>query len=315
MPGSRASRPDVGAGAAPRAGAADSAGARQVAEVAVPGYALDLVAASGQVFRWVSARPVGTAAGEAPSAHEEAGRDDAPAGATDAGPAGAGWLVPAFGGVAHVSRRGDALRVDCPAGTLSRWTHYLRVDPEDLSAHEEALRELSSLPDPMGEVIARYGGLRVLRQDPWEAAASFVVSQNNNINRIRGIVRRLCGGPLAPFPDPDELARRVRSDDFGLGYRRPYLLDLCARWPSLEECFARRQGYRADFETLLAVSGIGPKVANCICLYGLGHLEAVPVDTWIRKAQDRHAIRWHPRFGGLQQQMVFEYERAQARHA
>lgn len=253
-------------------------------------YDLDLIGSSGQVFRWVC---------------------------QDGGPQGRRWLVPARGEVCSVRMGHDCVEVRAPARSIPWWLSYLRLTDQDLEFHRGALRELAALPDPMPRIVARYGGVRVLRQEPWEAAVSFVISQNNNVARIRAIVGRICAGPLEPLPSPAGLASILeeRGDRLGLGYRLPYLEVLCQEWGRVGGLLAQRRGYQADLELLTSLRGIGPKVARCICLYGLGHLQAVPVDTWIRRAQDGNDIAWHPRLGGLQQQMVFEWMRANGRRA
>lgn len=251
-------------------------------------YNLDLIGVSGQVFRWV--------------AHN-----------TDAR---LSWLIPAHGEVctAHMDADRDCVELEAPSDSLSWWLSYLRLTDQDLESHRNALSELAAMSPPMPAIVKRFGGVRVLRQEAWETAVSFVISQNNNIARIRAIVQRICAGPLEPMPNPRALAQilATRGDQLGLGYRLPYLVALCQDWEHVSALLAQRHGYEHDFKLLMTLKGVGPKVAQCICLYGLGYLQAVPVDTWIRRAQNGHSIAWHPDLGGLQQQMVFEWMRAGA---
>lgn len=275
-------------------------------------YDVDLIARSGQSFRWRQLARIGS------------------------GPGAGSWRVPALGGCATLLQHGDRILVDLgapdvrvvrdgegkgaaaslgPHGDVRRWLDYLALGPHDAAAHEDALEELARLPDPMPRVVRAYGGLRVLHQDAWETCVSFVISQNNNIARIRRSLAAICGSGLSPLPSSEallDLLVRGKGAGLGLGYRLPYLMDLCRRWPALSPRLGRKEGYEADFYALCEVDGIGPKVANCICLYGLGHEEVVPRDTWIRKAEERHGIVWHPELGGLQQLMVFEWMRARA---
>lgn len=274
----------------------------QTFEVAAEDYALDLIATSGQAFRWQRASDIPAAAG---GSYPKDRKQPAEKGRS-------GWIVPAMGGIARIDQRGDTVRIACAPDEIDTWKHYLRLDERDQAVHAEAIEALSRMEAPMPEIVGRFRGMRVLRQDPWETAVSFVISQNNTIARIRGIIERLCGGAFEPFPEsPQDLLARLATSDFCMGYRAPYLEDLCSRWDGLADSFSRRFGYQTDYQNLLSVQGIGPKVANCICLYGLDHLEAVPVDTWIRKAQKEYRIPWHARYGGLQQQMVFEWMRSQ----
>lgn len=254
---------------------------REHHEISVGEFDLESIACSGQVFRWYRAGDV--------------------------------WRVPSHGDVASLRQDGEVLHIACARGNLGYWLHYLTLDDDEDGLHRRACGELSRLPEPMPELVARYGGIRVLRQDPWEAAVSFCISQNNNIPRITGIIERLCDGPDEPFPGSDKLLGLLEERDFGMGYRRPYLQDLARRWDTLAGVLSEHRGYEADYNCLLEVNGIGPKVADCICLYGLGYLNVVPRDTWIRKAERGHDIVWHPEFGGLQQQMVFEWVRTRRR--
>jgi len=151
------------------------------------------------------------------------------------------------------------------------------------------------------EALGRYPGLRVIRQDPWECAASFMLSAYNNIPRLTGMIETLserfgepCGG-LTPrgqtpvrFPRPQALANvseRVLRN-CGLGYRAPYLkamsqvvasgrMDL-DRLRALEDEELRR--------ALLTLPGIGEKVVECVMLFAYGRGAAFPVDVWIGRA-------------------------------
>jgi len=276
-------------------------------DVEAADYDLSLIAQSGQSFRWRRVE------GEAQVSVQ--GQAQAPCAYSNE--RAALWQVPALGDVAALRQEGRRISFACTPGRERDWLCYLRLDPASQEAHAACLRALARRRSPMPAIVRAYGGLEVLAQDPWEAAVSFVISQNNNIKRIRSSLERICGGPLEPLPTPYTLSRILAAGgrDLGLGYRLPYLQDLAARWSDLEEAFSRSRdlppakAYHADYEALLAVNGIGPKVANCICLYGLGHLGVVPVDTWIRKAQDRYGFSWHRRYGGLQQLMVFEWAR------
>lgn len=137
-------------------------------------------------------------------------------------------------------------------------------------------------------------GIRILRQPFWETTVSFVLSANNNIPRIQGMIDRLCqaAGSLLPsgdytFPGADAVAL-LNEGDFramGFGYRAPFIVRLAegfasGRWT--EEMFTL--GTTAEVrKNLLGLPGVGPKVADCILLFALGRMDAFPVDTWIKK--------------------------------
>ncbi|RPB22372.1 hypothetical protein L211DRAFT_746788, partial [Terfezia boudieri ATCC MYA-4762] len=142
-------------------------------------------------------------------------------------------------------------------------------------------------------------GVRMLRQDPWENLISFICSTNNNISRIGQMVEKLCvnyGSKLGElngieyhdFPPPEKLAAggvEQELRDLGFGYRSKYLATtarVIAHKKSLEWLFGlRKEPYKVAHEALLELSGVGPKVADCVCLMSMDKAEAVPVDTHV----------------------------------
>lgn len=135
-------------------------------------------------------------------------------------------------------------------------------------------------------------GLRILRQQPFETVVSFIISANNNIKRIKGIIERICrkcysgDGEIPPFPDLESLSKLTEEDyaQLGCGFRSRYLYDTVPKLTaeyldyigSLEQNEAKKQ--------LCSLMGVGPKVADCILLFGYKKTESYPVDTWIFKA-------------------------------
>lgn len=167
-------------------------------------------------------------------------------------------------------------------------------------------------------------GIRVLRQYPWETLCSFIISQNNNIKRIRGIVARLCtcfGEPLAPgvyaFPAPEALAGRTAEELAPLrsGFRAGYLLDAAQKVASgelvLEEvAVLPLEEARLALQT---IRGVGPKVAECALLYGFGRMECFPMDVWMKRAMKQLFPEGLPlcarENAGIAQQYIFHYAR------
>lgn len=144
------------------------------------------------------------------------------------------------------------------------------------------------------KLAEKYKGLRLLKQDLWEMTMSFIISQNNNIPRIQGIVERLCSGfgektkHGYAFPLPESLCDKMPSDlaDLKCGYRDSYLLDAAKKFAAGEintELILKGNINDARNE-LFKVKGIGPKVADCVLLFGAGRMDAFPVDTWMKKA-------------------------------
>ncbi len=207
---------------------------------------------------------------------------------------------------------------------------YFRLDQNPL-AHLEHAEELRALPG-----ILPLFGLRLLEQDPWETLASFISSAASNIRKIsRSVedVARRWGEPIPgssrhAFPSAAELARaRERTlRATGLGFRAPYLLQTARRIAGSEFSWdaLRDAPYEEARAILCGLPGVGPKIADCTLLFGLGRLEAYPVDRWIRratlelasrrKAKDEELSRWAARFGpgrGYLQQIIFHLRRTQ----
>ncbi|NLX47019.1 MAG: DNA-3-methyladenine glycosylase 2 family protein [Euryarchaeota archaeon] len=169
-----------------------------------------------------------------------------------------------------------------------RFGRYFRRD-DDLEA---LYRELGR-DDRLRSYFQRYRGLRLVRQDPWECMASYVLATNANIPRIQGMIERVCrtfGTEMDgyhAFPTPGQLLDRCeRAGGCGLGYRSGRFIEL-ARMAYREEIdFSglASMGYEECARELVRLPGIGPKVADCVSVFSLDHLEAFPVDVRIRKA-------------------------------
>lgn len=138
-----------------------------------------------------------------------------------------------------------------------------------------------------------YPGIRILKQDEWEAICSFIISANNNIPRIKGIIESLCEGfgekieGGYTFPSPERLANLEVEDlaPIRSGFRAKYIIDAARKISSGEVDLEKVKGM--DFEDakaeLLKIKGVGEKVAQCSLLYGFGRTEAFPVDVWVKR--------------------------------
>ena len=167
-------------------------------------------------------------------------------------------------------------------------------------------------------------GLRLLRQDGWEALCTFILSQNNHIPRIAAIVERLCTTfgeeleeGLFTFPSPQLLARLSLADlePLRCGYRGEYLLD-CARQVDLGHLELEPLATLPIEEALLQlmkIKGVGVKVAQCTLLFGFGRVECFPEDTWIKQARKafypQGLPHWEDCCPGIAQQFLFHYAR------
>lgn len=137
-------------------------------------------------------------------------------------------------------------------------------------------------------VYTRFKGLRLIKQNPWYAIAGFIISSNNNIKRIQRIWRAVSmyfTGNLFLFPDPDQISSQTEMTlrKLGLGYRARFLYKVACKI-SADESYIENLS-KMNYETaklkLMELDGVGPKVADCILLYGFQKFEAFPVDVWI----------------------------------
>ncbi len=206
------------------------------------------------------------------------------------------------------------------------WLRYLSLDANYARAGEKIVHALSGpAQDHMKAALEAARGIRILRQDPWEALCSFIISQNNNIPRIRKIIEALCRqyGEKIPgghaFPTPDALARAGQDAIFaqGAGFRAAYIWQAARKIASGAfslEAVQKAQSYSEANKLLCSLKGVGPKVSACTLLFGFGRTEAFPIDVWMQRVIDhRFGGKLDPAvFGdwaGLAQQYLFYYER------
>lgn len=233
------------------------------------------------------------------------------------------------GRAAKISQAGGmleyALSKNASAGLLR---DYFRLD-DDLGRIYAELNK-----DPvLAKATQKYPGLRLIRQEPWECMISFMCSVNNNIPRIKGMIRNLSkaygteihfeGRTLYSFPTKEQLSKAsVQSlRKCGLGFRAEWVYEACRAELDFEEL--KESDYQKAKERLMQLKGIGDKVADCVLLFSLEKQEAFPVDVWIRrvmsqlyfkgrKAKDKEirefAIqKW--KHAGYAQQYLYHYTR------
>ncbi|MBQ9980347.1 MAG: DNA-3-methyladenine glycosylase 2 family protein [Oscillospiraceae bacterium] len=173
-------------------------------------------------------------------------------------------------------------------------------------------------------------GIRILNQDSWEALCSFIISQCNNIPRIKGIINVLCeqwgkaiefeGRRFYTFPGAEIIAALDESDLSPLrcGYRAEYIIK-AARAVAGGEIDLEALKKCSDGEALSALKslrGVGDKVANCVLLFGLHKLDSFPVDVWIRRTvREKYGRGFDPaaafgQYAGIAQQYMFYYARS-----
>ncbi len=195
----------------------------------------------------------------------------------------------------------------------------------DLDRDYEALCKSFSQDENLKAAVETYPGIRLLRQEPWEALCSFIISQNNNIPRIKGIIDRLCenfgedsGGAGFAFPSAQSLASLSVEDLAPLraGFRAKYIIDAAQKVTSGEVLLENLKDADSDLarQELMKIKGVGPKVADCALLYGLGHIDIFPVDVWVKRILQEDYPNGFPKAAdgarGIAQQYLFHWKRS-----
>ena len=260
----------------------------------------------GQVFRWVS----------------EKRKEDEPNRKT--GCEDTAYVGFAGGYAARVSFDDGRLSIESSGGSREFWHDYF-----DLGTDYGEIKDTLIKNEPKLKAATEYGyGIRILNQDLFETIISFIISQNNNIPRIRKNIESLCerygeeigsedGKTLYAFPTPEVLADADLEDlaALKLGYRGPYIKESA-------RCYLEN-GKPCTRDALLSMHGIGPKVANCIMLFGLRDVEAFPIDTWVKhimtdmydisekdvQGMYKTAYEKFGKYAGYAQQYLFYYYR------
>ncbi|MEA5059541.1 MAG: DNA glycosylase [Candidatus Pelethousia sp.] len=244
------------------------------------------------------------------------------------GSAGA-WQGVVRGRLVTARREGDTLWIH-PASVEDGplWADYF-----DLERAYGAIEGKISGDARLRPALDAARGIRIFRQEPFETLISFIISANNNIPRIRGIIERLCalaGRPLLPgayaFPTPAALARLSEADmrGIGAGYRAPFILGSARRvYEGFDLEALRNVPLKEARKALCTLPGVGPKVADCVALFSLGHTSAFPMDVWMKRAvktmlfagedmsasQLESAIAELGSEAGILQQYIFHYAR------
>lgn len=228
----------------------------------------------------------------------------------------------AFGKSVKVKREGTNLYIygADKADYENIWYNYF-----DFSLDYGKIREEIGKIHPILNEAAKYApGIRILRQEPYETLCTFIISQNNNIKRIKGIVQRLCEnfgerieGENFAFPTAKTMSK-LSPDDLAplrAGFRNRYLIDAAQKVElgevQLEKC-AKMPHEEAQKE-LMKITGVGVKVADCTLLFGFHRIEAFPIDVWMKRAMAKlfpnmTAVDFG-RYAGIAQQYIFHYSR------
>ena len=250
----------------------------------------------------------------------------------------------AFGRFVSFAQDGDTLYIygtdEHEFNTL--WRRYLGLDIDYGAIRKDIEEHCPS--SVMREAMEIGRGIRILRQDPFETVVSFIISQNNNIPRIKKIIENLsreCGVPIAldeelekhvsevsslcAFPTAKSIASIGKEGLFELrtGFRAGYIADAVERILDGRLDLDALKNYESNeqvMQELCTVRGIGPKVASCISLFGLERYSSFPIDVWIKRVMQKYfpevPEKFDPKeyfgaYAGLAQQYLFYYVRFQ----
>ena len=218
------------------------------------------------------------------------------------------------------------------------WSAYLGLGLDYAAVASDVLSHYES--DTLKAAVEYGQGIRILAQDPFECIISFIISQNNNIPRIKKIIEALCariGQPielcdearkhlsqrssLCAFPSAEAIFELGESGLFELktGFRAKYIYDAASRIRSgelaIEDIFGESDT-EAAIARLCEVKGIGRKVASCALLFGFKKYDAFPIDVWMKRVAEKYfpeleefSAQTFGSYAGIAQQYLFYYER------
>ena len=176
-------------------------------------------------------------------------------------------------------------------------------------------------------------GIRILHQDHWEALLSFIISQNNNIPRIKKIIEALCekygdavytdknGKVFYSFPTPEKILAAGEKEIFDLktGFRAKYIIDAAQKVCDgyIDLCALEKDDTETALKKLCTIKGVGPKVASCVLLFSYRKYDCFPIDVWVKKIlakyyPDFKGKEYFGEYAGIAQQYLFYYERCQS---
>lgn len=242
----------------------------------------------------------------------------------------------AFGRFVSFANEGDALYIynSDEDDFYNIWAGYLGLSDDYDAITADILSRSDS--GALKNAVEFGRGIHILKQESWEALCSFIISQNNNIPRIKKLVSALCesageeldttnmlmhgaSGKNYTFPSAERVLALGVDKLIGLktGFRAKYIYDAAARVSSGEIDFTEiynQSDLAACADELCKIKGVGPKVAACTLLFGFGKLAAFPIDVWIKRAIAKYfpgefdAERLGS-YAGIAQQYLFYYER------
>lgn len=203
------------------------------------------------------------------------------------------------------------------------WKHYLSLDVDYGHIKQELIKRFEN--NLIIKSAIEYGhGIRILRQEPWEMICSFIISQNNNIPRIKKIISAMAVAYGVPvdggyaFPTAESLynAGIDKLFELKMGFRAKYIYAAAEHIVTgkLNIDDIKQSDTPTAMQKLMEVKGIGPKVASCILLFGFDKTDVFPVDVWMKRVLDKYFpdgldISALGEYAGITQQYLFYFER------
>lgn len=187
----------------------------------------------------------------------------------------------------YLNKDNDTWDFVCEEAQWDFWQRYFDFETDYVSFNDSVRASSDKF---LKESLMDSFGMRILRQDLWEVFISYIISQNNNIPKIKKSIQVLCDrySDGIHFPKPEVLAfipETELMDGTALGYRADYIIGVSKGVldGSIDLEKISSLPYDEAYNALIKIKGIGPKVANCIMLYGFHFMESYPIDTWMKK--------------------------------
>lgn len=216
----------------------------------------------------------------------------------------------------------------------SIWTKYFDLERD----YSSIKKVLSDKDEHLHRAVTEKDGIRILQQDTWEALISFIISQNKSIAHIKKLIEDISkqygtyisneeGIDYYTFPTIEQLSQASEQDlrDIKVGFRAPYIVDACKKVANKEVDLNKLANMDINDakKELMKIKGVGPKVADCVLLFGANRHEVFPTDVWIKRIMEyyyfgcetkievihKFAVEHYGMLAGFAQQFLFYYAR------
>ena len=226
-------------------------------------------------------------------------------------------VVSEHGAICRVEN--NVLNIDTSLDDVRFWINYFDISTD----YDSIINQVKNMDEFIYRAISENIGIRILNQDIWEVICSFIISQNNNIKRIKKIIYSLCKffgeykNGIHTFPPPFKIAH-LSIDELNVikaGFRAKYILDAAKKVSSKEIDFDKIQKLNTNdaSKILQKIDGVGPKVSSCVLLYGFHKLDSFPIDTWMKKVifkfYKNTNQNYFGNYAGIIQQYLFLWSR------